>query len=339
MKALIDIQQRLLPDLLTVMQKRYRILQYIRLTEPIGRRQLSAALNLTERVVRSEVDFLKDQDLLLMTTAGMGLTEDGHHVLIELEEMMKEVSGISKLEEILREKLQMKKVIVVPGDSDTSPFVKEEMGRAAAACLKQYMTPDAVVAVTGGTTLASVANMVTPDPRFKEVLFVPARGGFGEKVEYQANTICAKMAEKAMGAYRLLHVPDQVSEEAYQSIIEDSSVKEILDQIKSASMVIHGLGDAITMAERRRTAPQDMEKILEKKAVAEAFGYYFNQDGKVIHKVKTIGIQLDDLKNAKCVIAVAGGTSKAGAIQAFMKQGHDTIIVTDEGAATELVKG
>jgi central glycolytic genes regulator len=130
-----------------------------------------------------------------------------------------------------------------------------------------------------------------------------------------------------------------LSEEAYQSIIEDSAVKEILDQIKSASIVIHGLGDAKTMAERRRTAPQDMNKILEGNAVAEAFGYYFNRDGKVVHKVKTIGIQLDDLKNANCVIAVAGGTSKAEAIQAFMKQGHDTVIVTDEGAAKKLVKG
>ena len=41
-------------------------------------------------------------------------------------------------------------------------------------------------------------------------LFVPARGGMGENVESEANTICAKMAESAMGNYRLLYVPDQL---------------------------------------------------------------------------------------------------------------------------------
>ncbi len=338
MRSLINVQQKLFPDLLLIMQKRYRILRYIRLTEPIGRRAVSIALGITERVLRSEVEFLKDQDLLAIKTEGMSLTESGHIVLVDLEEMIKEVSGLSMLEQDLQEILQVKKVIVVPGDSDTSSFVKQEMGRATVASMKNFLEQDTVIAVTGGTTLASVAMMMTPDPRNKEILFVPARGGLGEKVENQANTICAKMAEKAMGHYRLLHVPDQLSHETYQTLTEEPGIKEVLQQIKSAGMVIHGIGDAITMAERRKTAPEDLDKIEQGKAVAEAFGYYFDASGNVVHNVKTIGIQLADLKNAKCVIAVAGGTSKAQAIQAFMKQGHDTIIVTDEGAAKELVR-
>ncbi|KAA0548726.1 hypothetical protein FZW96_06580 [Bacillus sp. BGMRC 2118] len=339
MKTLLDIQKKLLPDLLAIMQKRYRILQYIRLNEPIGRRSLSVALDLTERVLRSEVDFLKDQDLIAMNSAGMSLTDDGYQVLIELEEMMKEASGLRVLEEKLQKELNIKNVIVVPGDSDTSPFAKQEMGRAAAGCLMNYMEEGSIVAVTGGTTIAAVAETITPSIKLKNVVFVPARGGLDEKMENQANTICAKMAEKALGTYRLLYVPDQIGEEAYQSIIAEPAVSEVLNQIKSASIVVHGIGDAKTMAERRRTAPENFKKILEGEAVAEAFGYYFNSNGEVVHKVKTIGIQLDDLKNAKCVIAVAGGASKAKAIQAFLKNGQDTILITDEGAAKQLVKG
>jgi central glycolytic genes regulator len=339
MKSLLEVQKKLLPDLLSIMQKRYRILQYIRLTEPIGRRALSVALEITERVLRAEVDFLKEQGLLSITATGMSLTEEGQKVLFELEEMMKEVTGLKMLEEELQKVLNVNKVVVVAGDSDVSPLVKQEMGRATVTCMKEYMSDETIIAVTGGTTLASVAERMSPDPKQRNVLFVPARGGLGEQVENQANTICAKMAEKAMGHYRLLHVPGQLSNETYQSLVEEPSVKEVLDQIKSARMVIHGIGDAITMAERRKTSSNDLTTIIEEKAVAEAFGYYFNREGHVVHKVKTIGIQLDDLKNAKCVIAVAGGSSKAEAIRAFMKQGHDTIIITDEGAAKQLVKG
>lgn len=58
-----------------------------------------------------------------------------------------------------------------------------------------------IVAVTGGTTIEAVAEMMTPDSKNRELLFVPARGGLGEDVKNQANTICAHMAEKASGTY------------------------------------------------------------------------------------------------------------------------------------------
>ena len=49
MESLINIQKRLLPDLLIVMRKRYHILQYLSLMEQSGRRSLAASLGLTER--------------------------------------------------------------------------------------------------------------------------------------------------------------------------------------------------------------------------------------------------------------------------------------------------
>ena len=44
------------------------------------------------------------------------------------------------------------------------------------------------------------------------------------------------------------------------------------------------------------------------------------------------------ISNLKNVIAVAGGSSKAKAIHAYMKQALDSILVTDEGAAKELLR-
>ena len=64
MKSIIEIQKRMVPDLLQVMMKRYHILRYIRLMQPVGRRSLSQTLDMTERVLRSETQFLKEQNLL-----------------------------------------------------------------------------------------------------------------------------------------------------------------------------------------------------------------------------------------------------------------------------------
>ncbi|BDG37418.1 sugar-binding transcriptional regulator [Saccharococcus caldoxylosilyticus] len=337
MQSLIEAQKKLLPDLLEVMQKRYQILHYISLMQPVGRRVLANSLGMSERVLRSEVQFLKEQNLLAVGSIGTSLTPEGKELLHTLEDVMREVLGLKDLEAAIKQKLHIEKAIVVAGDSDLSPWVKKEMGRACVTCMKKRLKNGDIVAVTGGTTMAAVAEMMTPDAKLNDLLFVPARGGLGENVENQANTICAKMAEKALGNYRLLHVPDHLSREAYESLIEEPAVKEMLELIKSCRMVVHGIGDAITMAERRKTRKEDMEKIKARHAVAEAFGYYFNEKGEVVHKVKTVGIQLEDLPHVEHVIAVAGGASKAKAIQAYMKRAPHSILITDEGAAKALL--
>ncbi|PLR99137.1 sugar-binding transcriptional regulator [Bacillus sp. T33-2] len=338
--SLIDIQKRLIPDLVQIMQKRYLILQYINAMQPVGRRSLSGSLALSERVLRTEVEFLNDQDLISVSSQGMSLTKEGKDILESLDRVMRDITGIDTLEKQLQKRLGIQKVVVVPGDSDESSWVKSELGRACASTMADLLQENNIIAVTGGTTMAAVAEMLTPDFGKKQLLFVPARGGIGEDVKNQANTICAIMADKSNSRHRVFYVPDQVSREIYESLIKEPLIYDVLNLIKSAGMVLHGIGDAITMAERRNTSAEDMEKIIAGNAVGEAFGYYFNEDGEIVHKVLTIGLQLDDLAGIDSVIAVAGGKSKAKAMRAYMKQApSSTILITDEGAARNLVQG
>lgn len=266
----------------------------------------------------------------------MVITEEGMNIISQLHEFIRELSGVVTLEEALREMTGMDQVIVIAGNSDEEPFVKRELGRVSVAFLKQTIQEDVTIAVTGGTTMASVASAMTPFDSY-ECLFVPARGGVGEEVENQANTIVAKMAKAEKGDYRLLHVPDPLSETLYQTIIHEPSIKETLSLIKHATIILHGIGGALRLASRRKESTHIVEKLKREKAVSEAFGYYFNKDGKVVHKVRTIGIQLEDLTDINCVITVAGGKSKAQAIASFMKQKKSNVLITDEAAALEIV--
>lgn len=337
--SLLDLQKKLIPDILDIMSGRYRILQSLHFLQPIGRRNLSAQLGMTERVLRGEVSLLSKQGLIHMASSGMYLTDDGETVVKALGEVMKTISGLKNMEKQLEKALGLSKVIIVPGDSDQYPLVKKELGLACVKIMEQHLTAKSIVAVTGGTTLAAVAEVMHPlKQAHRELLFVSARGGLGERVENQANTICAKMADKAEGQYHLLHVPDQLNDESYHGLIEEPSVLEVLHLIHSSTMIVHGIGDAGTMAVRRRSSDALLEKIEAEHAVAEAFGYYFDQCGRVVHKIKTIGLQLEDLYDTRTVIAVAGGKSKAKAIKAYFKKGPDSILITDEGAAGEILK-
>ena len=72
--------------------------------------------------------------------------------------------------------------------------------------------------------------------------------------------------------------------------------------------------------------------------MAESFGYYFDRNGAVVHKMPTVGLRLEDIMQTETVIAVAGGKSKGESIAAVMRSGHDDVLVTDEAAAKAMLE-
>lgn len=337
MRALIELQKKIYPNILEAMQQRYSVLNSVKLFQPIGRRGLAENTKLTERIVRSEISFLASQGLIDITSKGMYITNEGKIVTDQLTIFMREVMGLSVLEKQLKDKLKVEHVIIVSGNSDKYDWIKQEMGKECIRYLKTSINKPSTIAVTGGTTMAAIADMMVPLDKLHQHLFVPARGGLGEKVENQANTIVAEMARKAKGDYRLLYVPDQLGETSYQTMINEPSINDILQLIKASDIIIHGIGDALTMANRRKTSVETLKKLTANQAISEAFGYYFDQDGQVVHAVRTIGIQIEDLASTNCVITVAGGESKAEAIVSYFKQGKSDLLITDEAAAQQVL--
>ncbi|RAV02733.1 sugar-binding transcriptional regulator [Paenibacillus sp. YN15] len=336
MRSVLDIQKQLLPDLMDTMRKRYTILHHIMLSKVVGRRTLASSLDMTERVLRSEVDFLKAQGLLEVESYGMRISDSGRSLLEAIEPMVRELFGLSELEDRLKARFGMEQAVVVPGDSDTSPYAKIELGRAGAAAVRKAAIREGVIAVTGGSTMAEVASHMGPSPQLKASLFVPARGGLGESLDFQANTIASTMAKKTGGQYRLMHVPDHLGEEAYLSLIQEPHIQEIVQVIHQARMLVHGIGEASVMARRRKIDSATIESLKREGALAEAFGYYFDASGKVVHRMPTVGLKLEDIQKTEAVIAVAGGRSKAPSIAAVMKFGCH-VLVTDEAAAIAIL--
>lgn len=336
MRQIFELQQQLVPDLLDVMKKRYAILHQVMLSDLIGRRTLATALSMTERMLRAETDFLKAQGLLEIYSGGMRISESGKLLLEELEPFYKTMYGLSELEEMIRSHFGLTQVIVVAGDSEISSQTKRELGRAGCQVLNKVMQPNDVVAVTGGSTIAQVSSQLMATTPLKTNWFVPARGGLGESLDYQANTIASMMAKRTGAQYRLLHVPDHLGEEAFASIMQEPNIREIVEVIRSARIVVHGIGDAMVMARRRRLDQGVVDAIDAEGALAESFGFYFDRNGAVVHKMQTVGLRLEDIVKTEVVIGVAGGKSKGEAIAAIMRFGHNDVLVTDEAAALEI---
>lgn len=337
MKDLIELQKKITPEIVDILEKRYSILRNIYYNQPIGRRALANNLGLGERVIRTEVGVLKEQGLLDIETNGMNVTEEGKIIIDKLKDYIHGLRGLNSLEKKIRDMLSIDKVYIVPGDLDDDIIAFREMGKTASNLIKQVTKEGYIIGITGGTTMAQVAEEMTIEKTKRDITVVPARGGLGKELETQSNNIAAKIAKKLGGSYRLLQVPDNVGIEALNALMTVHEVKEVLDIIKNMDILVFGIGRADVMAKRRELQQDKIDEIKKAGAVAEAFGHYFNTSGDIVLETSTIGLSLEDFKKISTVIGVAGGKDKAEAIVAVCKLHRNLTLVIDEAAARKIL--
>lgn len=337
MNYALEAQKKIVPELLELLDKRYSILTTIYYNQPIGRRMLSSYLAIGERIVRTELDFLKKQGLIDINSDGTKVTNEGKEVLNELKGFIHDLRGLCELEEIIKKELNLKDIIIVPGDVDEKDLVLEEMGKSAANFLKSMLKDKIIIALTGGLSIKKIVDNMVKINDYKDVLIVPARGGLGRNVEIQANTLAAKLAEKLSADYKMLQLIDNVDYAEIFEILNEESIKEVVESIHKANILIYGIGKAGEMALKRKLKEEEIRKLKDNNAVGEAFGCYFNPHGEIVFSTPTAGIKSQDTKKIKKLIAVAGGKSKAEAIISVQRYNTNNILITDEGAAREII--
>lgn len=337
LEEILKLQQRIVPEMLEIMEKRYSILREVYYNQPIGRRMLSKNLELSERIVRTEVNFLKEQGFIEITTPGMMITEEGKYIIEKLKHFIYDIKGLATLENKLKEKLKLINVIIVPGSLDEDENILSEMGKSAAIYVRGMLEEDTIIALTGGTSIKKVVDNMPKFNAPNNITVVPARGGMGKNLETQANTLVSNLASKINANYKLLHVPDNLSMEAVNAMIREKGIKDILDIIYKADVLLYGIGKAEEMAKRRGLSNKEMQILKEKEAVGEAFGYYFDKKGEEIYSTPTMGLRDDHIEGVKHLIAVAGGASKAEAIIATLTKKPKGVLITDEGAARKIL--
>ncbi len=324
------------PDIMNSIEIRALLVSYVSSYGPIGRRQLAEKMKLPEREVRSLANLLRQQEIISFQTNGMALTPKGEKLLPFAKELTQNMRKIGDMEEKLAKQLGITQVHIALGNADEAPEVLNALGALAAKQLAKYLRKGSILAVTGGSTIAQVAKHL-PQNAATDIMVVPARGGMGRNVAHQANTLAAEFGKKLGGQYRLMHLPDQMDAYALQEMLRLPEVKETLDLLQKADVILHGVGRADEMAQSRNLPQKVLEQLVEKKAVAESFGYYFDQQGKFLYAASSIGVDLSRL-NPRCdMIAVAAGTKKAKALLAVLRHYRHEMLVTDEGGAREML--
>ncbi len=332
----IALMRALAPDLADEMARRALILERIAGMQPVGRRQLANQLGLPEREIRNTAMLLKDLGYLELNASGMVLTARAAEVLDDARLFSKAMSGLAEMEKRLAEAIPVGRVLIAPGDADREERVLSEVGRICAGRLRSLLQPGNTLAITGGRSVAAAVRSFQPGSPLN-VMVVPARGGIGRSVEWEANTLAEELAGKLGGHYRLIHLPDRLDASVLQEMMKLPEIQEVMELLRRADVILHGIGQAAETMKTRLNR-QTQARLISQGAAGESFGAYFDLQGRCLMEASGIGVDLARLKPTCRMVAVAAGSSKAEAILAVLRGGQHELLVTDEGAARRMLQ-
>ena len=96
MNEFLMICERIVPEIVSVLKERYKILNHLVYEEPIGRRTLATATDLPERTVRSHIELMRANGLVDIYKPGIFLTDEGQSIVPKLRNFLNELDRINE---------------------------------------------------------------------------------------------------------------------------------------------------------------------------------------------------------------------------------------------------
>lgn len=145
---------------------------------------------------------------------------------------------------------------------------------------------------------------------------------------------------------KVIHIPSPgfaPSAEVAANFIGSASVSSALERARAADVVIVAVGivgKESLLVSAGYLDQSTMDTLVAAGAVGEVFGRYFNAQGDEVmpHALHPISLSLEDLRNARRVIAAAGGEEKAIAVRGALTAGLLDELAVDDGLARALIQ-
>jgi len=201
-----------------------------------------------------------------------------------------------------------------------------------------------ILGVSWGTTMQEVVRHLPRRP-VRDMTVVQLNGGIS-KAEYDthASEIAQTIGEKYQAIPYLLPLPAIVdSPELKRSILSDRNIARTLElghRARVAVFTVGSFGYDSVLVKADYFSPEEVDFLLQRKAVGDICSRILDKCGRICWPeldARTIGIELEALKDKPYAVAVAGGKEKRMAIQAALRGGYFNILITDEWVASEIL--
>ena len=252
------------------------------------------------------------------------------------------------LEDSLAECFGLDAVYVVDaGSSETS--LPQILGSAAARCLTPEFEKGAVVGFTSwSTTLREMARVLEPQQASTIEYVVETLGDLGSPMlQHEADVATLQMAKSFDAEAVFLRAPGVMSSASLRNAtLADVHVQKAIRQLDKLDIAFVGVGPAdfhgpLEEGDNFFTANQ-LAEVRAAGAVGQLHQRFIDVNGQAVATPLddlVVGISLEQLRNAKRRITVAGGKSKHQALAAALKGKWLDVLVTDVNSANALLAG
>jgi len=251
----------------------------------------------------------------------------------------------TQLEAALIKKFGLKKVVVVPNDTDDVKIIKKRLGKAAVLLVDKLLSEGSILGISWGTTMQQVARQVH-SRSIKDMVVVQLNGGISRaELDTHASEIAKTIGESYKAIPYLMPLPAVVDNASLKkAILSDKNISRTLELGKKAEIALFTIGSFgfnSVLVKADYFESNEVDELLKSGAVGDICSRIIKADGTICSKElnnRTIGIELEELKKKQYSIAVVGGKEKLSATRAGLKGKWFNSLITDEWTATELLR-
>ena len=248
-----------------------------------------------------------------------------------------------ELEAALVSTFGLRQAIVVPSPmpgSDVRPLV----GAAAGQYISTHLPPSGALGITWGGTINAAAQNVAPRTGTDNRVVLLC-GGLAESTLISPYDNAARMARVLDASTFYITAPMFAeTRELRDALVASRSIRGVLEMVPELDLA---LLSAIDLSEESKALEYGVisrdawQSLRDAGAVGDICGHYLDAQGKAVdHPLTSLVIHpaLEDLLRVPELVLAAGGVQKTAIIRAAISAGLCHVLITDEDAATALVR-
>lgn len=254
------------------------------------------------------------------------------------------LSNVDDLRAQLQRKYQLDDVVIADvGPTGNYQEDLDLLGQAAAAYLLQIIQDNDTIGISWGRTLAAVARHLQPSDR-KNVQVVYLKGTVANSTH---NNFVVEVTKHFNACYHtqaeILPLPVIFdNQDIKKMVVKDRFIHSILTAAQQAQVALFTVGTTApdaTLFELGYLNKKEIAK-LQKESVGDIVSQFVDADGQIVDPAltaRTVALPIDQLKEKRQAVLVAGGMAKLPAIRAALAGRYANVLVTDTNVALHLI--
>src|ERR1700737_309909 len=255
--------------------------------------------------------------------------------------------GDSDFERTLAQQLGLQAVYVAPARVTDAALASRVAALMAARMLPRLVALEGVICFSGGYTVAQLARALEHQPDC-DLTVVPLQGNWVDGGSHLHNDQVCRDAATQLGARAMSLPAPMVVERAdtRDALLRGRSIRPVTARWSELHVAVVGVGaspgaEQLDYQSVMGQLPPDVQADLRREGVVgDLCAHMFDGAGRFVeHEVsrRTLSISVDELRRIPCVVAVAGGVSRAASLLGAVRTGVPRVLVTDQLAAERLL--